>query len=334
MKRCLFAAAFLLQAAAWAGPSGYELTGRIDIPGETHWDHPYYDAPSHRLYITQSPVVTVLDTETRKVVGTVTNVPAAHDVAIDHELNLGFASSGRANGVVVFDLDTFERKAAINAADPRAMLFDPRSHRLLVIADRTRSVGIIDPKTHKLVGKSLYLEGPAQLAAVGKNGIVYVNVAYDDSLVGIDPVKVRQVSRHEFKECRNPSGLAVDPKWRLYSVCRNGKLVVSSPEGKPLVVETISDPRWADGIDGAVFQDGHLFVSNGRNGTLLVVDETRPGHFELVETIPTERGARTLTADPDNHRLYSVSADIDPSTSWDHPKAQPGTLHVLVIERR
>jgi hypothetical protein len=336
MKRCLFAAALLtLQAAAWAtGPSGYEVTGRIDIPGATHWDQVRFDAQAHRLYIAQSPIVTVLDTEARKVVGTVPDVVTAHDVAVDHDLNLGFVSAGRMEAVAVFDLDTLQKQPDLKSVgDPHSMLYDPRSKHLFVVEDRRRSIVVVDPKTRKTLHE-LYLDGPPREMVIGKNGTLFVEVMYDDSLVGVNPRTGKQVSRREFKQCRNPAGLVVDPKGRLYSACRNGKMVVSSPEGRTLQEFDIGDPRWSAGIDGAVWQDGHVFVSNGRNATLMVIDETRPDHFEVVETIPTERGARTLTGDPEHHRLYSVTADIDPSSSWDHPKGKTGSLHVVVIERR
>lgn len=336
MKRFLLAAALLaLLPAAWAiGPSGYEVTGRIDLPGATRWDQVRFDPKDHRLYIAQSPVVTVLDTDTGKIVGTIPDAQTAHDVAIDHDLHLGFFSAGRKNVVGVFDLATLKPQGEIKSeGDPHKLFYDERSKRLLVVGDRTRSIDIIDPKTRRSRGK-LSLEGPPQEMVSGRDGNVYVNVMYDDSLVGINPRTARQVSQSAFKQCHQPSGLAMDPQGRMFSACRDGKLVVSSPQGKTLQEIELTDPRWSGGIDGAVWQDGHLFISNGRNGTVVVVDETQPDHFEVVESIPTSRGARALAGDPEHHRLYSVTADIDPTTPWEMPRALPDSLHVVVIERQ
>jgi hypothetical protein len=257
-----------------------------------------------------------------------------HDIAVDHDHQVGFYTMGRKEAVGMFDLGTLKPLAEIKSAgDPHALFYEARSKRLLVVGERTRSIDVIDPKTRKSTGR-LDLDGPPQEMVAGKNGRVYINVMFDDALVGFDPRTAKQKSTNAFKQCKAPNALVLDPQGRMYSTCRNGKLVVSSPEGKTLQEIDIIDPRWSGGIDGAVWQDGHLFISNGRNGTLVVVGETQPNHFEVVETIPTERGARTLTGDAEHHRLYSVTADIDPSTSWDHPKAVPDSLHVVVIEQR
>jgi hypothetical protein len=68
------------------------------------------------------------------------------------------------------------------------------------------------------------------------------------------------------------------------------------------------------GSDGCVFDPdrGLAFSSNGGDGTLTAVKEESPGRFGVVATIPTQRGARTMTLDPKTHRIYLSAATFAP----------------------
>jgi hypothetical protein len=43
------------------------------------------------------------------------------------------------------------------------------------------------------------------------------------------------------------------------------------------------------------------------------------GKYETVDTVTTERGARTMTVDSKNHRVYLLAAEYGPT-----PPAEPG----------
>jgi len=56
------------------------------------------------------------------------------------------------------------------------------------------------------------------------------------------------------------------------------------------------------------------FSSNG-DGTLTVVQETSPGKYEVVETVTTQRGSRTMTIDPKTHNIYLPAAQFSPQAA-------------------
>ena len=99
-------------------------------------------------------------------------------------------------------------------------------------------------------------------------------------------------------------------------------------------------PRQAEqagqGIDAAAFDPGtgFAFTSNGRDGTVTVVHEDSPDKFTVVQTLATERSARTMTVDPVSHKLYLASAKFEPAPagSTKRPPMIPGTFKVLVYE--
>ena len=110
--------------------------------------------------------------------------------------------------------------------------------------------------------------------------------------------------------------------------------VVDADTGK-----TLASPDIGNGPDAAVFSAQHqlAFSSNGE-GTLTVVDAAH-GYLP-IETLPTERGARTMAYDDRQDRVFLVSAQFgpppEPTATVPHPRpsALPGSFEVLVVGRK
>ena len=132
----------------------------------------------------------------------------------------------------------------------------------------------------------------------------------------------------------SPSGLAIDVKnKKLFSACDNKMMAVTDIA----TLKVIATPAIGPGPDGAGFDPGLglAFSSNGGDGTLTIVKQVN-GKYDTVENVPTERGARTMTVDPKNHRVYLLAAEYGPA-----PEAPPGkkarpailadSFHVLVV---
>ena len=85
------------------------------------------------------------------------------------------------------------------------------------------------------------------------------------------------------------------------------------------------------GVDATAFNDGYAFASC-RDGTLTVVRETTPGKFEVVQTVKTPQGARTMGVDPSTQRVYLPTAEFDPPAAGQtRPSAKPGSFMVVVV---
>jgi len=123
---------------------------------------------------------------------------------------------------------------------------------------------------------------------------------------------LRILNRWSLAPDRRPTGLALDRAHRrLFSVCGESQtmVVLDADNGKILATVPIGP-----GSDGCVFDPdrGLAFSSNGGDGTLTAVREAAPGRFSVVATIPTQRGARTMTLDPKTHRIYLSAATYAP----------------------
>jgi hypothetical protein len=79
--------------------------------------------------------------------------------------------------------------------------------------------------------------------------------------------------------------------------------------------------------------DSDIFASCA-DGTLSVARVTASGKFEIVQTVQTPRGARTMGLDPATHTLYLPTAEMQPPAEGQaRPRPKPGTFMVVVVSR-
>jgi DNA-binding beta-propeller fold protein YncE len=92
------------------------------------------------------------------------------------------------------------------------------------------------------------------------------------------------------------------------------------------------------GVDACSFDPATqlAFSSCGGSGTVTIAHEDSPNKLTVVQTLTTERGARTMTLDPATHRIYLASAKYLAATASaaggakGRPQMVPGSFKVLV----
>jgi DNA-binding beta-propeller fold protein YncE len=122
---------------------------------------------------------------------------------------------------------------------------------------------------------------------------------------------------------------------RLFAVCDGKKMaVVDYNSGKVIAMPAIGDGPDAAGYDA---KNKLAFSSNGE-GSLTVVDASDPG-YKVLQTVTTQRGARTMAWDDATGRVYVVTAQYGPrpAPTAENPHPWPtivkDTFTVLVIGR-
>src|SRR4051812_46268418 len=91
------------------------------------------------------------------------------------------------------------------------------------------------------------------------------------------------------------------------------------------------------GADGCAFDESTrlVFASCGE-GLTTIAKEEAPDRLSLVQTLKTERGARTIALDPKTHRIFLPTAQFQPAPSPSpgmspsRPGIVPNTLKLLV----
>ncbi len=297
---------------------------KIAIGGEGGWDYLTTDAAAKRLYVSRGNRITVVDTDSEKVVGELSDTPGVHGVALVPDLGRGFTSNGGDDTVTAFDLKSLKAVATIKVGGrPDAIMFDPASHHVFTFNHGSKDATAVDPSAMTVAG-TVPLDGVPEAAVSDGRGHVFVNIMDKNEVVEFDGRTFRILNRWPLAPGVRPTGLAMDiPHRRLFSTCSGSQtmVVLDADNGKALARLPIGR-----GCDGCVFDPEQqlAYSSNGGDGTLTVVGEKEPGQFSVMATIPTQAGARTMTRDPKSHRIYLSAATPLPVTESKKAPAAAG----------
>ncbi len=294
----------------YAADLNYHLIKRLQLGGEGGWDYLTVDAAASRLYISRGTYVMVINIDSDKLVGEIHDTLGVHGIALAPEIGRGFTSNGRSDTSTIFDLSNLKVLGRVKTgANPDAILYDPATKRVVTFNGRSKDATVFDAISGEVAGK-IELGGKPEFAATDGKGHVYVNIEDTGEVIEIDSQKLQVVKRFSIKPCVEPTGMALDAEHHhVFSGCHNKIMTILDTEtGKVIGTVPIGE-----GVDGNGFDAGKglAFSSNG-DGTLTVVQEVTPGRFEAVETVATQRGARTMAIDPKTHYIYLPTAKFSP----------------------
>jgi DNA-binding beta-propeller fold protein YncE len=330
MKKFLTIA--LVAASAFAA-EGYKILTKIKIGGEGRWDYVAMDSANRRLYVSHNTSVEVVDPDAGKIVGTISGLHGVHGIAIAPDLGKGFITNGQSGSVTIFDLKTLVKEGEPAAGkNPDAVCYEPKTRRAFAINHTGGDATSIDAKTGEVL-KTFPVGASAEFCQADGAGKVYVNIESSSELVEIDAAKNEVTRRTSILPCEGPSGLAIDVKGKkLFSVCDGVMAVTDIPSFK-----VVATPKIGQGPDAAGFDPGTglAFSSNGADGTLSIIKQVN-GKYDTVDTVTTERTARTMALDTKTHNIFLLAAEAGPpAPAKDGKKARPTVLpdsfHVLVV---
>jgi DNA-binding beta-propeller fold protein YncE len=215
-------------------------------------------------------------------------------------------------------------------------MYDPGSKQIFSFNGDANTASVFDPVTGAPVG-TIPLGGKPEFGVALGDGMVFVNIEDKAEIVQIDGKTRTVIRRWSIAPCQDPTGLAIDrANKRIFSVCRNGMMVVSDiMKGKVVTTAPIGM-----GVDAARFDPVTrlAFASNGE-GSISVLRAVTPDSLVPVATVTTKRGARTMELDPRTHRVYTATADYgpmpapDPAQPRQRPPQIPGTFALMVLEQ-
>jgi YVTN family beta-propeller protein len=332
--RPLAATLMLLASVASLAQKPYSVLTQWKIGGEGGWDYLTSDSPAHRLYLTHGPRVEVVDTDSGKVVGSITGLKGTHGVALDADGKYGYVSDGGANAVVVFDRRSFATVASIPAGtNPDGIVFEPVTKTVWAFNGRSNNVTVIDTAQRKAVA-TIALSGKPEFPVADGSGTVFANIESKNEIVRISAAAKALTATWPLANCDSPSGLAIDVSGRrLFAVCDGGKMaVVDARSGK-----TLANPAIGEGPDAARYDAKRklAFSSNG-GGTLTIIDAGK-NTYPVLQNLATQRGARTMTLDTATGRIYLATALFGerPAPTAANPRPRPaivpGSFTILVV---
>ena len=324
--------AMALQNAAAA--DAYKFLNEIPIGGEGGWDILAADSAAKRLYVSHATKVVVVDLEKNAVAGEIADTPGVHGFIPVPEVGNGFSTNGKENKSSVVDLKTLKTISKVDTGDgPDAFAYDAKRGEVYIFNHKGGTATVIDAKNAKVVA-TVQLGGEPEFGASDDAaGRVYVNLEDKSEVAVIDAAKHEVVARWPLAPGTEPTGIAFDAAHhRLFSTCHNKMMeMVDTTSGKVVASVPIGT-----GVDGCAFDDATqlAFASCGEGTTTIAKEDG--DKLTTVQTLKTERSARTMALDPKTHRIYLPSAQFEPpatpspGASPTRPKMVPNTMKLLV----
>lgn len=320
-------------AFAKSDEAPYHVAKTLSIGGKGGWDYVTVDPDHHHLYLPRTTHTMVVDAATGKTVADIEGQKGNHGVALAPDVGRGFITDGEDASVVVFDLKTFEVLGKIKAEeDADGIIYDPSTHKVLVsCGDANVLIPIpadVDPKTGK-ADASIPLGGKPEFLVADGHGKVFVNLVDKDLVAVVDLKTMKVTDKWPTAPGGSPVGMAMDTEHRrLFVGCRKPQklIVMSAEDGKVL-----ADLPIGAGNDATGFDNGYAFASC-RDGTLAVAKETSDGKYEIVQSLKTRVGAKTMAADPKTHAIYLPTAEFgEEKDARSRPIPKPDSFMVVVV---
>jgi hypothetical protein len=341
MKRPLLATPLTLLLLAASLPAlaqtNWQVINTFHIRGEGGWDYLTVDSATHHLFVPRGTHTMVIDAESGKTLGDIPGQKTAHGVAIVPQAGRGFITDGGGTGaIIIFDLKTYATLGKI-AAQPDAdgIIYDSASNRVLAVSGDNGVLMSFKPDIDPASGKidTIALGGKPEFLASDGKGKIYINLVDKNEVAVVDFNAGKVVARWPVAPGASPVGMSIDTKThRLFIGCRNPQklIVMSTDNGK-----VISDLPIGAGVD-ATQVDGNQAFASCRDGSLAVAQETSPGKFEIVQTVKTSTGARTMGIDSATNRIYLPTAEFEvpkPGATG-RPAMKPDSFMIVIVGRQ
>ena len=268
------------------------------------------DPAARRLYVSHGTKAVVIDIDKNTVVGEITDTPGIHGIAIAPDSKRGFTSNGREAKASIFDLESLKTLSKVETGpNPDAILYEPSQQEIYTFNGRGNNATVIEAKSGKVVATIPLSGKPEAAVADSKAGLVYCNIENKNEIAVIDFKTHQVVKTWPIAPGEEASGMAFDAEHhRLFIGCHNKLMeMIDSTNGKVIATVPIGD-----GVDGNAFDPATqlAFSSNGE-GTVTIAHEDSPEKLTVVQTLKTQRGAKTIALDPKTHNIYLAAGSGD-----------------------
>jgi streptogramin lyase len=186
-------------------------------------------------------------------------------------------------------------------------MYEPKSGEVWTCNGKGASATAFDAKSGKVIAQDIPLGGkPETGVADAEANRIYVNLEDKSQIAAVDIKEHKVVATWPIDPGAEPTGLAYDAALhRLIVGCGNSKMVMmDSTNGK-----VVASVDCGEGVDAAAFDPRtHLaFVSAGKSG-IVTIARVEADKLTVVQTLATEKGARTMAVDLKTHRIYLANA--------------------------
>ena len=320
--------AFLIAAAAASPSVAHAQTFKVakfSIGGDGGTDYLTAEPGTGRVFVSRGTHVMVVDGATGTVLGDIPDTPRTHGIALAPASHHGFITNAGDSSVTLFDLRSLAviKKIPVRTGGLDGVMYEDFSDRI-ILTNHSRPVGTavaIDAKSGDVVGSAELEDNSPEGAASDGKGRIFVNNEGKNTIQVIDVKAMRVLASWPLAPCEGPTGIAYDRSTnRIFAGCGKTSVVVDAVSGK--VVATIAS---GDGVDALGWDASQrlIYIPAGRDSNVTVVQQESPDKYTVVATVPTMRGAKTISVDTVRHIAYLFQPEYGPVPPGT-PPPQPG----------
>jgi DNA-binding beta-propeller fold protein YncE len=287
---------------------------KFNIGGEGGHDYINAEPGTGRVFVSRGTHVMVVDGATGKVLADIPDTPRVHGTGLAMKEGHGFTTNGGDSSVTMFDLKTLSviRKIPVKVGGLDGIMYDDASKQIILTNHSRPGTAVsLDAKTGDITGTAELEDNAPEGAASDGKGRLYVNNESKNTIQVIETKGMKVIASWPIAPCDGPTGIAIDRKtMRLFSGCGKKSVVVDATNGK--IVATLDN---GDGVDALGWDGGEklIYIPAGQSGNVTVVRQDGPDKYTVVATVPTMRGAKTITVDPVTHRAYALALERGPA---------------------
>ena len=293
-------------------PQFFRLQSAVKLPGANpDWDYLAYDPLQKRLFIARRDAgLWVFDTQKQRLEQRIGMTRGASAALRLPALGRGFAIN-EDGSITAFDLATLAplRRVPI-VADADAASSDPISGRMAVVSTESRKVTFVDPRSLTAIGAVALETARADGSAADGHGAILLNERDRNAVLKIDARTMKVVAEWPITGCAQPAGIAYDAAaHRAFIGCRGDRPVLAIVDGDSGA--TIATLPLGRGNDGVAFDAARkrIFTTNGVESNIVIFRQDDADHYRMEQALTTRPQARTLAYDPDQQRVFSVTAE-------------------------
>jgi outer membrane protein assembly factor BamB len=291
----------------------------VSIKGQ--FDHFGVDVLHKRLFVAaeRSGSVLVLDSETGRLIQTITGFGIPHAILYREDLERLFVTDG--NGALkTFDGASYRPSGTIKLlADADSIGYDT-STKLLYIVNGGKDVhqansmlSVVDTEANqKLADLTISGETLEAMALDAYRPRLYINNRSGNQIDVLDRWRRTLVATWPLTLAKDNVAMALDePHQRLFVGCRTGKLIVlDTNTGQELQSLSI-----VNGVDDVTYDAATRRLYASGDGAVSVYSQTDADHYQSLGNIPTGPSARNSRLVPEINRYFvSVPArDSEPA---------------------
>jgi len=326
---CAFPAS--IRADPAPGPSGLRIVARIDGP-DGHWDYASFDPQTRRVFISHGVDVVVIAADSGKLTPNFAAADQLHAIIPVPGGRVIVTTNSGDNSARIIDAANGKLLASVPTAnDADGAVYDPSTGLVFVICGDAGVVTLVDPKARIAKG-AITVGDSLEFGAVDGKGRFFVNVVSKNEVAAVNIAAKKVTARYPMPGCERPTGLAYVAGDRLISVCGNGVAkILDAGSGREIASFKIG------GFPDAVLYDPVrklAYVPSALSGTLAVIALSGPADNTIIDTVPTQLGARTGAVDPKTGRIWLPTAQfVLPAPAGQRPQPKPGTFQILVLDR-